>query len=86
MSEETTENELRERGIPQDLWRRCVRFGCGQLIGAHRTIRNSVFCSDRCYRLDNNARRAFKATKACRRCGRPAKKAKANVDNPDQNR
>lgn len=74
--------ELNERGIPPEIWRRCVRYECGKLLGAHRTVRGSSFCSRECYRENNNAIRQWKGSKECRKCGRKARKVvpKAGID------
>lgn len=74
--QEQTAEELVQRGIPETLWRRCVRYHCGQLLNVRRTIGKSAYCSPECYRADNNLTRQFKAGRECRRCGRKARKKK----------
>lgn len=75
-TDDETIAELDARGIPVEMWRRCVRFACRNLLNVRRTIKQSSFCSSECYRENNNAVRRFKAGTECRKCGRKARKVK----------
>lgn len=69
-----TIDDLTEKGVPHEAWRRCVRLECGSLLNSRRTRRRASFCSAECARLDKIAHRGWLAKRACRRCGRPARK------------